>query len=193
MRACTDQPGLPLKLPGNTSAVPTVMSPSRGLRPTPWRRPGSAPRREVEPLPCRRPGGVRSTRVTPARRGLGRTSRTGPRRGSESAKGTRRGRETRLGSVDILDDFYEFVGAESMLSGVVDELSGELDDRPAFGGTDDRDAAATPELKESFVAQHPQCAQHRVGIDPQNGGQVLCWWQALWVNVRSSARPSARS
>ena len=60
-----------------------------------------------------------------------------------------------------------------MLAGVLDEFSGALDDGAAFGGADHGDAAAAFELQESFVAQQPQGAEDGVGVDVEDGGEVL--------------------
>ena len=34
-------------------------------------------------------------------------------------------------------------------------------------------------LEQSLVAQLAQGAQHRVGVDPEHGCQILGWWQTL--------------
>jgi hypothetical protein len=82
-------------------------------------------------------------------------------------------------SVDVLDDLDEFVGAVAVLAGVVDEFAGLLKDGAAFGGTGDGDAAAAAEFEESFVAEQPEGAQHGVGVDVEDGGEVFGGWQAF--------------
>ena len=85
----------------------------------------------------------------------------------------------RLGSVDVVDDLDELVGAEAVLPGVVDEFSGSLEDCAAVGGAHDRDAAAPAELEQAFVAEEPQRAQDGVGVDVEYGGEVPCWGEAF--------------
>jgi hypothetical protein len=52
-------------------------------------------------------------------------------------------------------------------------------DCTAIGCASDGDAASAAELKESFVSERPQGAQHRVGVHPDNRGQVFGGWKPL--------------
>ena len=66
-----------------------------------------------------------------------------------------------------------------MVAGEVDEFLCSLDDGAAFGRAGDGDAAAAPELEQSLVAEQPQRTQHGVGVDAEDGGEVLGGREAL--------------
>jgi len=47
-----------------------------------------------------------------------------------------------------------------------------FDDRAALPRAGDRDTATASKLEQALVAQSPQCAQHRISVDAENGGEV---------------------
>ena len=65
------------------------------------------------------------------------------------------------------------------MAGELDEFSRSLDDGTALGRPGDRDAAAASELEQPLVAEQPQRTQHGVGVDAEDGGEVLGGREAL--------------
>jgi hypothetical protein len=57
--------------------------------------------------------------------------------------------------------------------GELEELLRSLDHRTALGTARHRHPPPPPELEQTLVAEQPESAQHRVGIDLEDGGQVL--------------------
>jgi hypothetical protein len=45
-----------------------------------------------------------------------------------------------------------------------------------FGCGGDGDAAAAAELEQAFVSEESEGAQHGVGVDAENGGEVFRGW-----------------
>jgi hypothetical protein len=62
---------------------------------------------------------------------------------------------------------------------VLDQVVCARDHRAAFGRARDGDAAAAAEVEEPFVAQDPECPEHRVAVHAEDGGQVAGRWQAV--------------
>jgi hypothetical protein len=76
-------------------------------------------------------------------------------------------------SADVLDDLDQLVEAVALLAGEVDEFRRSLDDGAAFGRAGDGDAAPAAELEQSLVAEQPQRTQDGVGVDAEDGGEIL--------------------
>ena len=73
----------------------------------------------------------------------------------------------------MLDDLDELVGFVALAAGVAKELSRLFDDGALFGGAGDGDAAAAAELEQTFVAELAEGAEDGVGVDAEDGGEVL--------------------
>jgi hypothetical protein len=69
-----------------------------------------------------------------------------------------------------LDDPDQLVDAVALLAGEADELSRLRYDGATLRVAGDRNAAPTPELEESFVAQCTKRAQDGVPVDPTERG-----------------------
>ncbi len=59
-----------------------------------------------------------------------------------------------------------------MAAGEVDQLSRPVDDGAAVGAAGDRDRSTASHFEEALVAQQPQRAQDRVGVDAEDGGEI---------------------
>ena len=79
----------------------------------------------------------------------------------------------------MLDDLDEFVGLVAVAAGVVEELSCLVDEGALLGGSGDGDAAAAAEVEEAFVAELAERSEDGVGVDAEDGGEVLGRWEAL--------------
>jgi hypothetical protein len=73
----------------------------------------------------------------------------------------------------------ELVEAIAVVAGEVDELLRSLDDGTTFGRPRNQDATPAPKLEQSLVSQQTERTQHGVGVDAEDGGDVLGGWEAL--------------
>ena len=74
----------------------------------------------------------------------------------------------------LLDELDHVVRPVALAAGEAQEVSGSFEDGAVLWGAGDGDAAAAAELEQAFVAELPQCAQDRVGVDTEHRGEVLC-------------------
>jgi hypothetical protein len=96
----------------------------------------------------------------------------------------------RWSSAEVLDDLNQLVRPISVAAGEVDQLLRSLDDSPAFGCSRNGDATSTTELQQSLVSEQPQRAEHGVGVDAEDGGEVFRGRKAF-TGLRLSLRNSA--
>jgi hypothetical protein len=76
-------------------------------------------------------------------------------------------------SADVFDDLDQLVEAVALAAGEVDELFRSLDDGAAFGCPCNRGAAPASELEQSLVAEQPQGPEDGVGVDVEDGSEIL--------------------
>src|SRR5581483_1680383 len=76
-------------------------------------------------------------------------------------------------SSELLDDVDELVGLVAVRACVVEELFCFFDEDTLLGRAGDGDAAAAPELEEAFVPELAEGAEHGVGVDAENVGEVF--------------------
>jgi hypothetical protein len=83
---------------------------------------------------------------------------------------------TRLGSSrQALDHPEQLVAFVAVTTGQPDEIAGHgCHDRPGRCGARDGDTPTSAEVEETFVAQTPQGPKNRVGVDPEDSGQIAC-------------------
>jgi len=75
---------------------------------------------------------------------------------------------------DGLDDPYQFVLLVALTQRELDQLAGTGDHRAPIGRLHGYGYPAAPtELEKTFVPELSKGAQHRVGIDPEDSGQIL--------------------
>ncbi len=79
----------------------------------------------------------------------------------------------------VFDDPGELVGSVAVEAGEVEEVLGASDDSTALRCAGDGDAVASSKLEQAFVAQHPQGAEHGVGVDAENGREVFAGRKAF--------------
>jgi hypothetical protein len=83
-------------------------------------------------------------------------------------------------SSQSLNYLNQFIGLIALLTSEAQEVA-----RPGDDGTprrrlpSDRDPMASPELDESFVSQLPQRTENRVGVHPEDFGQIAGRRQTL--------------
>jgi hypothetical protein len=82
-------------------------------------------------------------------------------------------------SADVFDDLDQLVQVITLTAGVLDKFSCSLDDGAALGRPGDGDATAASELEQSLVAEQPQRTEDGVGVDVEDGGEVLGRGEAL--------------
>jgi hypothetical protein len=78
-----------------------------------------------------------------------------------------------------MDDVDQFVCSVAVGTGEADQRLGLLYHCSAVGGAGDRDASAAAELEQALVAKLAQGPEDGVGVDAENGGEVLRGRQAL--------------
>jgi hypothetical protein len=84
-----------------------------------------------------------------------------------------------LCSADVLDDLDQLVQAVALTARELDKLPRSLDDCTTLGRPRNRDATSTSELQQSLVPQQPERPQDGVGVDAEDGSEVLGRREAL--------------
>jgi hypothetical protein len=74
---------------------------------------------------------------------------------------------------DVLDDLDELVEPVALPAGKVDEFLGARDHGASLERAGDRDATTSSELEQSFLVQHSKSPKHGVGVDGEDGSEIL--------------------
>jgi len=75
--------------------------------------------------------------------------------------------------------FDSLVAPVAVAAGELEQLVCLRQDRTALARAGDADGPPTPELQQAFVAQQPQRAQRRVGVDAEHRRQIARWRESL--------------